>query len=206
MSGTSHREGGMTDTRRKRQDGARTLEDLRMRCVIDAETGCWLWRGAMSRSGRGQPTTRVWIPDEDGSGKIMTGQRAAWILAGNPLQDGHVVWRHFCTRGDCISPHHGAAGTRQQMHAAIAASGRLRGDPRRAVVNARNRAGMLVPLEIVQRGERMFAAGALQKEVKAALGISHKSAKLIRIGAHPHSTGRDRVVAGASVFAWRAAA
>jgi len=40
----------MTDTRRKRQDGVRTLEDLRIRCVIDTETGCWLWRGAFTIS------------------------------------------------------------------------------------------------------------------------------------------------------------
>lgn len=196
----------MSDTRRKRQDGVRNIHDLRARCVIDVETGCWLWRGAMSRGERGQPTTRVWIPGADGGGSIATGQRAAWILAGKPLEDGYVVWRQHCTRSDCISPYHGAAGTRQQMHAAIAASGRLKGDPHRAVINAKNRASTLLPAEIVQRGERMFAAGALQKEVREALGISHNSAKLIRMHAHPHSTGKVRVITGASVFAWRAAA
>lgn len=195
----------MTDTRTKRHDGVRTLEDLRSRCVIDAETGCWLWRGAMSRGKSGQPTSRVWIPG-DGGGRIMTGQRAAWILAGKPLADGHVVWRHRCTNGQCINPYHGAAGSRPQMHAAIAASGRLRGDPRRAVVNAQNRERMLLSPETVLRGERMFAAGALQKEVAAALGICHSSAKKIRLRTHPHSAGRERVISGASVFAWRPAA
>lgn len=195
----------MTDTRRKRQDGVRNIHDLRARCVIDHETGCWLWRGAMSRGERGQPTSRVWLPGE-GGGTVATAPRAAWILAGKPLEPGHVVWRHHCARGDCISPYHGATGTRQQMHAAIVADGRLRGDPHRAVVNAKNRRAMLVPAEKVLRGERMFAAGALQKEVKAALGISHRSAKLIRLRAHPHSTGKVNVVSCASVFAWRAAA
>lgn len=196
----------MTDPRRKRQDGVRTLEDLRGRCVVDAETGCWLWRGALSHGSRGQPTTRVWLPDGEGGGTVATGQRAAWLLAGKTLRPGHVVWRQLCTRSDCINPQHGAAGTRPQMHAAIVASGRLRGDPRRAAINARNRLSMLVPVETVRRAERMFAAGAMQKEVVAALGISQQSAKRIRIGVHPHSAGRLCVVPAASVFAWRAAA
>lgn len=198
----------MTDTRRKRQDGVRTLEDLRSRCVIDAETGCWLWRGAMSRGERGQPTTRVWLPAAapGGTATTATAPRAAWLLAGKQLQPGHVVWRQHCTRSDCINPHHGAAGTRPQMHAAIVASGRLRGDPRRAAINARNRASTLLPVETVRRAERMYAAGAMQKEVRAALCISARSAQMIRQGLHPHSVGRVNVVAGASVFAWRAAA
>lgn len=196
----------MTDTRRKRQDGVRTLEDLRIRCVIDSETGCWLWRGAMSRGDRGNPTARVWIPSDDGGGTIATGQRAAWLLSGKPLDPEHVVWRHRCTRSDCINPQHGAAGTRRQMHTAIAESGRMRGDPRRAAVNSRNRQAMLLPVETVRRAEAMFAAGAMQKEVCAALGISNGSAKRIRIGAHPRCAGRVNVVANASVFAWRAAA
>lgn len=197
----------MTDTRRKRQDGVRTLEDLRIRCVIDAETGCWLWRGAMSRGERGQPTTRVWLPPQPGTAaRTMTAPRAAWLLAGKQLQPGHVVWRKHCTRGDCINPHHGAAGTRPQMHAAIVASGRLRGDPRRAAINARNRASTLLPVETVRRAERMYAAGAMQKEVRAALGISANSAAQIRKGLHPNCSGQVRAVANASVFTMRAAA
>lgn len=198
----------MTDTRRKRQDGVRTLLDLRARCVIDAETGCWLWRGAMSRHRRGQPTTRVWLPPCVGGGaaKIATAPRAAWLLAGKPLPDGHVVWRHHCTRADCINPYHGAAGTRQQMHAAFVADGRLRGDPHRAVVNAKNRRSTLVPVGKVRQAEAMFSAGALQKDVRSELGISANSAALIRKGLHPHSATRQQVVANASVFAWRPAA
>lgn len=198
----------MADTRRKRQDGVRTLLDLRSRCVIDRETGCWLWRGAMSRHRRGQATTRVWIPGGGvcGPARIATAPRAAWLLAGKPLQDGQVVWRHHCTRGDCINPYHGAVGTRQEMHAAFVADGRLRGDPRRAVINSKNRRGMLVPIGTVRRAEAMFASGAMQKDVQADLGISANSAALIRKGLHPHCAARQQVVANASVFAWRPAA
>ena len=197
------------DTRRKREDGVRTLEDLRIRCVIDSETGCWLWRGAFTRSSdrRGQPTSRVWLPDApDGMAKTGTATRAAWLLSGRELEAGHVVWRSRCTNSACINPGHGASGTRTAMHAAFVADGRLRGDPRRAAINARNRSSLLVPVEKVRRAEAMFAAGAMQKTVRAALGLSANSAMRIRKGLHPNCAGRQRTVANASVFTMRAAA
>ena len=54
----------MTDPRRKRQDGVRSLADIRSRCVIDAETGCWIWRGAFSVKVGGHATPRVWLANE----------------------------------------------------------------------------------------------------------------------------------------------
>lgn len=194
------------DTRRKRQDGVRTLADIRDRCVIDDETGCWLWRGAMSRSTtrRVVPTSRVWLPegmDAGGQPTITTAGRAAWVLSGRALPKGHVVWRSVCHRCDCVNPAHGTAVTRQAMHKAIAASGRLRGDPVRAAVNARNRASLLTPREIVLQAEAMFAAGCLQKDVRAALGLCGATAARIRRGVHPHSSARHGLLRGASVFA-----
>lgn len=201
----------MTDARRKRADGVRTLEDLRLRCWVDPQTGCWLWRYAVCSSGggRGQPRSRVWMPDAPGNGKAMamTAARAAWLLSGRTLPPGGVVWRTR-PRCDalCICPHHGSGGTRQQMHAAMVADGRLKGDPRRAVVNAINRRAMMVPAEKVRLAEAMFASGAMQKAVCAALGLSVNSAAKIRKGLHPNSSAAQHVVANASVFAWSAAA
>lgn len=86
------------------------------------------------------------------------------------------------------------------MHKAIAASGRLRGDPVRAAVNARNRASLLTPREIVLQAEAMFAAGCLQKDVRAALGLCGATAARIRRGVHPHSSARHGLLRGASVF------
>ena len=200
----NHKAGG--DTRRKRQDGVRTLADIRDRCVIDGETGCWLWRGAMSRSTtrRVVPTSRVWLPDGMAAGgqpTITTAGRAAWVLSGRALPKGHVVWRSVCHRCDCVNPAHGTAVTRQAMHKAIAASGRLRGDPVRAATNARNRASLLTPREIVLQAEAMFAAGCLQKDVRAAFGLCGATAARIRRGVHPHSSARHGLLRGASVFA-----
>lgn len=196
----------IADRRNTRQDGIRTLDDIKGRCVIDDETGCWLWRGAFSRSTTHHvgPTTRVWLPVDlprvVGAGRVTTAGKAAWVLAGNPLRDGDVVWRHVCHRVDCINPAHSKAGTRQAMHKEIAASDRLKGDPRRAAVNAINRASRLTPPDVVRQAEAMFGAKMLQKDVCAKLGIQQMTARLIRTGQHPHSTNRQRVVRGASVF------
>ncbi len=193
----------MNDTRRKRSDGVRSLEDIRSRCVIDDETGCWLWRGAMSkrRNGRGQPTGRVWLPGVDG-GVIETAARAAWLLSGRRIASGNVVWRSLCTDSTCINPEHGKSGTRPAMHAAFVADGRLRGDPRRAAANTKNFARQFLPVETVRKAEAMFAAGVMQKTVRAELGISAGVAARIRKGLHPNCASAQRVVPAASVFAW----
>lgn len=191
----------MNDTRRKRQDGVRTLEDIRSRCVIDDETGCWLWRGAMSMKRHGQGQPRVWLPGVDG-GVIETAARAAWLLSGRRIANGHVVWRSLCTDSKCINPEHGKSGTRTQMHAAFVADGRMRGDPIRAAINAKNRESQLVPVETVRQAEAMFAAGVMQKTVRAELGICAGVAARIRKGLHPNCASAQRVVPAASVFAW----
>lgn len=192
------------DGRRKRTDGVRTLDDIRGRCWVNDLTGCWEWRGALSRSNTRSvsPTTRVWLPDAEqvGSGRIVTASRAAWLLAGHSLPDDHVVWRSVCGSSQCVNPAHCSAGTRQQMHAAIAASGRLRDKPHRRAVNARNRLRMVTPLETVREAEAMFARGEMQKTVVAQLRMTAETAALIRKGLHPHSAGRLQVVRGASVF------
>lgn len=194
----------MTDLRSKRKDGVRTLADLRSRCVISDETDCWIWRGATSRrrnakgNPSGQPAGRVWLPD---TGKAETTVRASWLLSGRSLGPGEVVWHHRCTEPLCINPDHCRAGTKQRMYAAMIADGRLRGNPRRAAVNARNRSVQLLPVETVRKAEAMFAAGAMQKTVRAELCICPGVAARIRKGLHPHCSSAQRVIYGASVFA-----
>lgn len=196
----------MTDVRKKRTDGVRHLEDLRLRCFIDTETGCWLWRGALSHSKtrKVSPTTRVWLPagiHGDGAGAITTASKAAWLLSGRKLKDGHVVWRAVCNQTDCINPQHCKGVSRQQMHAEIAASNRLKGNPTRAAINAINGRASLMPVATVRQAESLFASGAMLKDVKQQLGISSDVAKRIRQGLHPHCANASRLVRGASVFA-----
>lgn len=45
-------------TRGLRTDGIRTADDLRARCWIDDDTGCWHWRGAVDLNG----IPSMWLP------------------------------------------------------------------------------------------------------------------------------------------------
>lgn len=189
--------------------GVRVLEDLRQRCWVDDVTGCWLWRQAVATS-RGCTVPMVHlsagvIPGVDRNATVPA-PRAAWLLSGRKLEPGHVVWRHVCEAGLCINPAHCRAGTRPEALAAVAATGRNRGKPERAVRNTLSRMHMVKPAEVVHQAEAMFAAGRLQKDVRAELGLSQKTAAAIRQGLHPHSAARRNVLRGASVFTLGAAA
>ena len=193
----------------KRYGGCKTLADILDRCRVDTETGCWLWaQCVLSKRGTTTPVAHLGAGalGSTGKGNSMTAAKAAWLLAGKPLEPGHVVWRHVCRAGLCVNPAHCRAGTRSEMHATVAATGRNKGTPGRAAINTINRQSMLTPIDKVRIAESMFDAGSLQKDVQAALGITQKTAAAIRLGRHPHSVGRQRLVANASVFAWRPAA
>lgn len=194
-------------TPERKKVGMHTLEAMKGRCVINAHD-CWVWTGASAYSkgdGLGL-TSRVWLPlkEHPAGGTLTTAHRAAWLLSGRPLPNGHVVWHSKCTDPLCINPAHCSSGTRQEMHKAIAASDRLKGKTNRKIANAKNRLAMVTPVETVRKAEGMFRDGLLQKDVRAALGLSGNTARLIRLGQHTHSADRPRVVPGASAFTWAA--
>lgn len=194
----------MTDTRNKRSDGVRTLQDLKDRCRIDAETGCWIWSLAISDNGKvgSSRTPRVSLP----AGVIgpkrttSTAPRASWLLSGRKLGDKQVVWR-TCLNDECCAPNHLKAGTKAEEGAWMTQSGHRRGKPERAAVNLRNVLKMATPPEVVRRVEALFAAGTLQKDVQAVTGLRAETLRSIRLGRHVNSTKRQRVVPQASVFA-----
>ena len=184
------------------------LADMRGHCRIDDDSGCWLWSRSIANK-NGTPTPTVYIrPGLLGNplGIVMSAARASWLLSGHSLQKGHVVWRHVCEAGRCINPDHCRAGTFKQMGAAISATGRNRGDPVRAAINARCRNGNIKSVETVRAAEAMFAENRMQKDIQAELGLSHATVVRIRNYLHPNSTSRQQVVNGASAFSWRGAA
>lgn len=187
----------------KHLGGVRKLEDLRNRCAIDDETGCWHWRLAVATSRGGMvPMVHLAAGVLPGVDRPATAPaaRAAWLLSGRRLAPGHVVYRHLCEAKRCINPEHCAAGTRPQALAAVAATGRNRGKPERAVITAKARRSLVKPAEVVRQAEQMFAAGEMQKVVRAQLGLSQKTAAAIRQGRHVHSAARQGLLRGASVF------
>lgn len=84
--------------------GVRDLEDLRQRCRIDAETGCWLVRGARHKGSVG-----IWLPQLGKS--VSLTYAMAWLLTGKPAPKGHL-WVATCGNTACGNPAHRKLGTR----------------------------------------------------------------------------------------------
>lgn len=111
------------------------LEKIKSRCHIDDITGCWVWKGAVSRSNGGQfNQPRVYSEDytADATGKtkvVQTGNRAAWHAAtGKPIPNGHRVYKSArCTNGLCVNPAHLECGTTADWGAAVAKKGHWKG-------------------------------------------------------------------------------
>lgn len=82
----------------------RTLDDLKARCEVDEQTGCWVWTG--SRDANGHPKPYI-INPSNGQGAQMSGARALLLLTGQPVVDGHAYVRvATCTNEACVSPEH----------------------------------------------------------------------------------------------------
>lgn len=183
----------------------RELQDILDRSRVDEITGCWHWARAFTSPGGSVTPVVMFAADGAANANNMSAARAAWLLSGRKIGPQQVVWRK-CGSPLCVNPEHCAAGTKREMFGAISASGRNKGKPERRAVCERNRAAQLTPREVVQRAEAMFDAGMLQKDVRAELGITQATARRIRLRQHPHSTGRQHVLPGASVFSLGAAA
>lgn len=190
----------MTDTRRKRNDGVRTLADIKDRCRIDSITGCWRWALAMSDNGHhaSKRTARLHVPPGvlRPTKYSTSASRAAWLLSGRELRDDQVVWR-TCCQDDCCAPEHLMAGTKAEEGAWMSASGHRRGHARIAAISRRNAASQAVSADVVRQVVERLDSGSLQREVAAEFGIHIATANKIAQGKHLHQRPGVR---GSSVF------
>ena len=102
-------------------NGIRSLEDIRLRCFVDPQTGCWRWRLHFSR-GR---SCCVWFID--GVSHKGTAARAAWMLSGRRVEPGWVVsrYRSLCESEDCCNPEHHRAGPKSKVLPKLTAEQRV---------------------------------------------------------------------------------
>lgn len=180
---------------KRKCSGIRSLEDLRIRCVIDDVTECWIYPTVEAVD----PRARVWLPPDvvnEEKGRTLTIRKAAWILAGKKLPKGHLVYGHVCVRLDCANPEHSRAASRANMGAAQAKSGRMKGDPARAITNRRNFLKQALPMERIAEVKALLSQGLQNKQVAERLDLHPTTVSRIRKGTHV----RMRSVGVASVF------
>lgn len=166
--------------------GIYSLEDIRQRCVIDKESGCWRWGMSMNRAGNGAIVPRVSVP----AGVLcahrvpsMAGGKAAWLMSGRRLEDGCIVWR-TCGCNSCVNPAHLKAGTKKQEGAFMAAAGVYSSVQRRINSTKNVLKSQALPADVVQDVERELVGGALQREIAERHKISIATISAIKNGRH----------------------
>ena len=76
----------------------------RLRAKIHiTDDGCWLWTGALTRTGYGH--VRVSSRTPTSGGKWTTAHRAIWVALGRPLADRDDL-HHLCGQRACVNPDH----------------------------------------------------------------------------------------------------
>lgn len=169
-----------------RSDGIRTADDLRGRCWVDEETGCWHWRGAVDANGR----PSMWVPGLRRRGSL--GMLACWLATGAGPRPGQA-WHCTCTTSGCANPAHRTCGNRSSQMLAL----RMTRNP---LQRARVSAGKIAksPLTSEQRQEIVGSTDIL-RVIAERYGISTSQAHKLR------STRQPLHSAGSSVFTWRPA-
>lgn len=86
--------------------------------VDKLDNGCWIWRGARTRSGYAQ----VWY-----NGRMQRAARVSFVLANTSIPDGTEVC-HTCDVRMCVNPSHLTADTHQANMQDAVAKGRICGE------------------------------------------------------------------------------
>lgn len=116
------------------------LGQIKARCSIDQNSGCWLWQGCIQGNGYGRIRSR---------GHTEYVHRAAYAAAHGELPAGLDIC-HSCDVRHCCNPAHLFAGTRREnMQDAVAKGRQARG----------------VRLSILHQGERSTFAKLASSDV-----------------------------------------
>ena len=172
--------------------GVHALEDIRLRCWCDPDTGCWRWKLCVGEHG----AARVYINHPDGRREHMNGRRAAkYLQTGQPIPTGMVVFAaDMCKTTDCVNPAHSVVGTKAEWGEWLSRSGILRRRPSKiaaaVVAGAARRKLTDEQCDIVRSTDRPVP------ELAAEWGVACNTLYAIRRGVQRRTTVPN------SVFAW----
>lgn len=172
----------------------KTIEDVRQRCRIDEETGCWHWGGEMKSGKAGSRVPAIYLFDSlRQKHRVMSGPLAILELTGRRSTAKTMGWRG-CLCDDCLNPKHVMGGTRVEFGSFVRAAGLFKNNPARFAANrksARERSPMTPELAAEIRGSTLTG-----RELAAKHGLKVRHVSSIRTGAR----WKNEVLPGASVF------
>lgn len=154
-------------------NGILTIEDIRERCVIDEDTGCWIWRRAVTQ-GSGGVTPVTHLP---ALRRVVTVMRAVLHLQGVELSSAICAWS-TCRVERCCAPAHILHGTKAEYGRAIKASGRYKGLTAYRIGSRKHRKNHTPP-EIRSAIMQSTETGRV---VAVRLGVSESTVSRIRLG------------------------
>lgn len=177
--------------------GIRDLEDLRCRCVIDEDTGCWHLRRAdgreIERGPKVTPSVNIW---DDGP-KRRAARPLSWEWAnGRAVREGFVVSNlGRCGCFDCINPGHLRELSRKAHGIELSKSGLAKTLKKRvsAVRNTRSRSTTKLTEELAQWARE---SDQTQHAIAHGLGVAQSIIWQIKAGV----SWRPMAAHGSSVF------
>lgn len=173
--------------------GVRTIEDIRRRCTVDDDTGCWHWRLAMNCNA---PHIHFNLA---GSVHTMRGRRAVKAIeAGAPINPKLSCIGLDTCDANCVAPDHIKTVTRYAVGQQIRRLGKCK--------TIRKRAGGLKQVAgkrklTVAQVVEIRSSDETQRSLALKFGVTQYTVWAARTG----KTFRDGV-ANNSVFNWRPAA
>lgn len=158
--------------------GITMLKHLKDRSVV-TDDGHWLWSlGSMHNDGK-TPLVSVGkackkVPNL--AGKRAAGRRVAHLLNGGELKSGWVVYS-TCNHPMCLSPHHVAAGPREEAVSHAVESGAFRTPAKRA---AHTKNGEAKRKLTDQQAREVAAMSGTVVEIAEKMGVSREVVRRIR--------------------------
>lgn len=162
--------------------GVATIDDLRVRSIVDAVTRCWHWQGAMSTG-----TPRIWAFDHAiGDKRAMSGSEAVWNIAHGESPKPMLVFRS-CFCADCVNPvHHRKARNKAEIGLALRNAGVRKGthveQRRAAVLQAQIASGCVPTAPEIVRAVRAAPEIVSGRELAALFGLSQQTVSRMRRG------------------------
>lgn len=172
--------------------GVREIEDLRIRCRIDPDTGCWHWGLGFSDS---RPRVRIKVGESEFS---MNGRRAGLVLRDGANQPSGIlaIPHPWCKASDCVNPAHSRWSSKADLGAQQRKRGTLVGIPSKMAANRRTAMARRVLTE--EQVKMILNCNTPGTHLAREIGCSQQLISEVRRG-NRYLTHMKR----ASVFTWR---